>query len=63
MAEIRIPVYEVDAHNIIPCWEASLKEEYGAYTLRPKIQKQLNHFLTEIIFRSIKQIGAKFSLP
>ena len=43
--EINIPFYEVDAHNIVPCWEASPKKEYAAYTLRPKIRKILTQFL------------------
>jgi deoxyribodipyrimidine photo-lyase len=37
---------EVDAHNIVPCRFASSKPEYGAYTLRPKIQRLLAEFLT-----------------
>jgi deoxyribodipyrimidine photo-lyase len=45
--ELAIPVDEVDAHNIIPCWIASEKEEIGAYTLRPKIHKLLPEFLDE----------------
>lgn len=44
---IRIPFHLVDAHNIVPCWVASPKQEYGAYTLRPKIRKLLPAFLTE----------------
>ncbi len=44
-AEIDIPMYEVDAHNIVPCFFVSDKPEYGAYTIRPKINKQLNDFL------------------
>ncbi len=46
--KINIPFYEVDAHNIVPCWIASSKLEYGAYTLRPKINKALKEFLEEI---------------
>ncbi len=42
-----LPVYEVDAHNIVPCWMASDKREYAAYTIRPKIQKLLPRFLTD----------------
>jgi deoxyribodipyrimidine photo-lyase len=38
-------LHEVDAHNIVPCWIASPKQEYGAYTLRPKIRKALPQFL------------------
>jgi deoxyribodipyrimidine photo-lyase len=40
-----LPVYEVDGHNIVPCWAASNKLEYGAYTIRPKIKRRLGEFL------------------
>jgi deoxyribodipyrimidine photo-lyase len=40
-----IPFFEVDAHNLVPCWLASDKQEYGAYTLRPKILRALPEFL------------------
>lgn len=43
----KIPIYEIDAHNIIPIWEASNKQEFGAYTLRPKIKKLLSVYLTD----------------
>lgn len=46
--QIRIPFCEVDAHNIVPCWQVSDKEEFAAYTIRPRINRQLNRFLTEI---------------
>jgi deoxyribodipyrimidine photo-lyase len=39
-------LYEVDAHNIVPCWLASPKLEYAAYTLRPKINRSLAEYLT-----------------
>lgn len=42
-----VPVYEVDAHNIVPCFIASDKQEYGAYTLRPKLHKLLPSYLEE----------------
>lgn len=42
---ITIPMYEVDAHNIVPCRAASQKQEYAAYTIRPKIRKALPSFL------------------
>ncbi len=45
--EIEIPFWEVDARNIVPCWIASPKQEYGAYTLRPKIKRALPEFLEE----------------
>lgn len=40
-------LFEVDAHNVVPCRAASPKREFGAYTLRPKIRKVLSHFLTD----------------
>jgi deoxyribodipyrimidine photo-lyase len=42
------PVHQVDAYNIVPCWEASDKQEFAAYTIRPKINRQLGEFLTNI---------------
>lgn len=39
--------FQVDAHNIVPCWEASPKLEYGARTIRKKIHDQLGSYLTE----------------
>jgi deoxyribodipyrimidine photo-lyase len=47
ISRIEIPFYEVDAHNIVPCWEASKKQEYAAHTFRPKILKLLPFFLNE----------------
>ncbi len=40
-------VSEVDAHNIIPCWEASPKEEFAAYTFRPKVHRILRQYLID----------------
>ncbi|XP_022068813.2 CPD photolyase [Acanthochromis polyacanthus] len=42
-----IPLIQVDAHNIVPCWEASPKLEYAARTIRGKITKVLSDFLTD----------------
>jgi deoxyribodipyrimidine photo-lyase len=47
-AALRVAAVEVDAHNIIPARFASPKQEYGAYTLRPKHRKLLPDFLTPI---------------
>ena len=44
---LTVPLYEIDAHNIIPCWIASGKQEYSARTLRPKINTLLGEFLTD----------------
>jgi deoxyribodipyrimidine photo-lyase len=46
-AEIKVSLEEVDAHNIVPCWAASPKAEYGAYTLRPKLKRLLPTFLED----------------
>ena len=43
--KLSIPFHEVDAHNIVPCWVASPKQEYGAYTLRPRLRSLLPDFL------------------
>ena len=39
-----VPFHEVDAHNVVPVWEASNKREYGARTIRTKIHKNLQEF-------------------
>ncbi|KAL1123379.1 hypothetical protein AAG570_002462 [Ranatra chinensis] len=41
-----VPIFQVDAHNIVPCWVASDKLEYGARTIRNKINSKLDEFLT-----------------
>ncbi len=49
----------VDAHNIVPVWIASPKQEYGAYTLRPKLHKKLAEYLED--FPKLKK--HPYSLP
>ncbi len=44
---MRIPLIEVDAHNIVPCRVASEKREVGARTLRPKLSRLMGEFLTD----------------
>lgn len=46
LSSIHIPVIEVDSHNIIPAWSVSNKREYAAYTIRPKINRLLDDYLT-----------------
>jgi deoxyribodipyrimidine photo-lyase len=43
---LSVRVCEVDAHNIVPCWVASDKQEFAAYTFRPKVHKALPEYLT-----------------
>jgi len=45
--KINVPFHEVDAHNIVPCWAASPKQEYAAYTFRPKIKRAVPEFLCD----------------
>ena len=45
LKQTNVRIEEVDAHNIIPCWEASPRQEFGAYTLRPKIHRQLHEYI------------------
>jgi len=45
--KIAIPMHVVDAHNVVPVWEASDKREYGARTIRSKIHKKLPEFMKE----------------
>ena len=47
VATSAIPVIQVDAHNIVPCWHVSQKVEFAAYTIRPKIKRLLPNFLEE----------------
>ncbi|WP_448376868.1 deoxyribodipyrimidine photo-lyase [Fervidobacterium sp.] len=51
-----IPIYEVDAHNVVPAFFVSQKQEYGAYTLRPKIRRYLKEFLVE--YPSLRKMGS-----
>jgi len=45
--KLNISVTQVDAHNIVPVWCSSDKQEYAARTIRKKIMLQLPSFLTE----------------
>jgi len=47
-AALPMPLVEVDAHNIVPARHASPKQEFGAYTLRPKLRRLLPEFLVPI---------------
>lgn len=42
-----VSIHEVDAHNVVPVWEASGKLEYSARTLRGKINKLLPTYLID----------------
>lgn len=53
LKQIDIHAVEVDARNIIPSWYASDKEEFAAYTFRPKVHRKLGEFLTK--FPAVKE--------
>ncbi|CAG7721498.1 unnamed protein product [Allacma fusca] len=42
-----VPFCQVDAHNIVPLWVTSSKQEHAARTIRPKINNNLPKYLTE----------------
>ncbi|XP_051137811.1 deoxyribodipyrimidine photo-lyase [Andrographis paniculata] len=42
-----VSIHEVDAHNVVPLWVASDKLEYGARTIRSKINKALPQYLVD----------------
>lgn len=45
--KIAVPLIEVDGHNVVPARFVTDKREYGARTIRPKIQRLLPEFLEE----------------
>lgn len=45
--QLKIAAYEVDGRNVIPCWLASPKQEFSAYTLRKKIGFRLHDHLID----------------
>lgn len=51
---VQSDLYVVDSHNIVPAFLVSDKAEYGAYTIRPKINRLLPCFLTR--FPEIPQL-------
>ncbi|OVA07673.1 DNA photolyase [Macleaya cordata] len=42
-----VAVHEIDAHNVVPMWVASVKLEYSARTIRSKIHKLLPEYLID----------------
>lgn len=45
ISDANIPLVQVDAHNIVPCWVTSPKLEYSARTIRSKIESKLPTYL------------------
>ena len=42
-----VPLYQVDAHNIVPVWKCSDKQEYAARTIRKKVHAGMEKYFTE----------------
>eukprot|EP00534_Pseudo-nitzschia_fraudulenta_P007712 CAMPEP_0201150512 /NCGR_PEP_ID=MMETSP0851-20130426/11645_1 /ASSEMBLY_ACC=CAM_ASM_000631 /TAXON_ID=183588 /ORGANISM="Pseudo-nitzschia fraudulenta, Strain WWA7" /LENGTH=658 /DNA_ID=CAMNT_0047427197 /DNA_START=470 /DNA_END=2446 /DNA_ORIENTATION=- len=49
---IGVPLYQVDAHNVVPVWYASPKREVGARTLRSKLHKVAEECLQNNDYKS-----------
>jgi deoxyribodipyrimidine photo-lyase len=47
IASLDIPVYEVDAHNIVPCWRVSRRRIMSSTTFKARITPMLQEWLTE----------------
>lgn len=58
---INLQFLEVDAHNIVPVWIASNKEEYGARTIRGKLNNLLEEYLIDFP-KMEKQIQGKLKI-
>ncbi|MBD3191986.1 MAG: deoxyribodipyrimidine photo-lyase [Candidatus Heimdallarchaeota archaeon] len=57
---INSPLIQVETNVVVPIEEASNKEEYAAYTIRPKINKQLDDYLIGIKERTVKNSSLDF---
>ncbi len=58
--KIECPLIQIESDVIVPVETASEKEEYAAYTFRPKIHNHLNKFLTHLEEVAIKQSSLDF---
>jgi deoxyribodipyrimidine photo-lyase len=47
MAGLDIPAYEVDAHNIVPCWLAASRRIMSFHTFKARISPMLEEWLVE----------------
>ncbi|MEP6945321.1 MAG: deoxyribodipyrimidine photo-lyase [Acidobacteriota bacterium] len=53
----QIPVFAVDSNGVIPMSKFD-KEEYAAYTIRPKINKLLDRYLKPLAFENVEVAAA-----
>lgn len=52
--KIHCPLFEVEANLVVPVDEASMKEEYAARTIRPKLELLIPEFLKEPVRQEVK---------
>jgi len=53
--KVRCPLYQVETNLIVPVGEASVKENFSAGTLRPRINKKLDYYLVGMRHRRPKR--------
>ena len=61
IAALKLPVYAIDANGMVPM-SALPKEEYAAYTIRPKINRLLPELPRRIVTPSLKRQNANLSV-
>jgi deoxyribodipyrimidine photo-lyase len=54
---VRVPVYAVDSNGVVPMSKFD-REEYAAYTIRPKIRKLLPNYLKPFVEESVEIDGS-----
>ncbi len=54
-SRIDVPVYQVESNVVVPVEVASQKEEYAAYTFRPRISKHLDKYLAPLEMSRVKK--------
>jgi deoxyribodipyrimidine photo-lyase len=59
---IEVPLIQVETEVIVPVAAASGKEEWAAATFRPKISRQLDHFLIPLRKRQLKKDSLRLKL-
>ena len=61
-----VNLFQVDAHNVVPVWETSDKQEYAARTIRNKVTSKLDKFLTDfppVVKHDIKPTSGVVVIP
>lgn len=59
-SQINCPLIQVESDVIVPVQTTSSKEEYGAYTIRPKISKHLELFIEDMPRYRIKNSSISY---